>query len=186
MPCRRRLLRIAPPTPPQLLTGTIAPCPAQTGEYPDPAFVAAVRAALPAHGVCGAEAARTLYADGHAFLDVRSALELESEGKLLPQQPGVFHAPFVSFTKRFDAASGRKLIVKEPNAGFLAAAAKALPDKTRGVVVVCSGVDDKGVLRAAAAADALRAAGHTRVVVLSRGYAVRITPACLLVTSSHA
>ena len=132
-----------------------------------------MRTALPAHGACSAEAARALYADGHAFLDVRSSLELETEGKLLPQLPGVFHAPLVDLSKRFDAASGRKLVAKAPSAVFLAAVARQLPDKARGVLVVCSGVPSQGVLRAAAAADALRAAGYTRVVVLTRGYAVR-------------
>jgi rhodanese-related sulfurtransferase len=132
-----------------------------------------VRAALPAHGACGAEAARVLYADGHAFLDVRSSMELDTEGKLMPQLPGVVQVPFITFAKRIDAATGRKCVDKTPNAGFLAAAARALPDKSRGVVVVCSGAPSQGVLRADAAADALRAAGYARVVVLSRGYAVR-------------
>ena len=145
----------------------------QSGEWPEAGFVAAVRAALPAHGACGAEAARVLYADGHAFLDVRSSMELDTEGKLLPQLPGVAHAPFSTFAKRIDAATGRKCVDKMPNAGFLAAAARALPDKSRGVVVVCSGAPSQGILRADAAADALRAAGYARVVVLSRGYAVR-------------
>lgn len=100
-------------------------------------------------------------------------MELDSEGKLLPQLPGVAHVPFVNFTKRIDSATGRKCVAKTPNAGFLEAAARALPDKSRGVVVVCSGVPSQGVMRADAAADALRAAGYARVVVLSRGYAVR-------------
>ena len=145
----------------------------QSGEWPEAGFVAAVRAALPAHGACGAEAARVLYADGHAFLDVRSSMELDTEGKLLPQLPGVVHVPFITFAKRIDAATGRKCVDKMPNAGFLAAAARALPDQSRGVVVVCSGAPSQGVWRADAAADVLRAAGYARVVVLSRGYAVR-------------
>jgi rhodanese-related sulfurtransferase len=144
------------------------------GEWPEPAFCAAVRAALPAHGACGAEVARALYADGHALLDVRSALELDTEGKVLPQMPGVLHVPFVRFTKRFDAASGRKLVDKAPNDDFVAAVRRVAPDAARGLVVLCSGAPSQGVLRADAAADALRAAGYTRVVVLSRGYAVRL------------
>ena len=63
---------------------------AAVAEFPDPVYCQAVLARVPGQGVCTAEEGRVLYANGYAFLDVRSELELESEGRLLGVK-GVVH-----------------------------------------------------------------------------------------------
>jgi rhodanese-related sulfurtransferase len=138
--------------------------------YPDPAYIKAVIAAFPAQGTCNADEARVLYSENYAFLDVRSQEELESEGKVLPKMPNVFHAPIVKFSKRYDSVLGRKVVDKAPNANFVAEVGQKVLSKDQGLILLCSGVPSQGAQRSAQALEALRNAGYNNLVVLQGGY----------------
>lgn len=144
----------------------------QAKEYPDPEFCKAVLSAFPAQGTCSAEEARVLYSAEYVFLDVRSAEELDSEGKVLPNMPGVFHAPLVNFAKRYDSALGRKVVIKTKNEAFLAAVQKQVPNKEQCLILACSGVPSQGEQRSAQAMKTLRDAGYKNLVVLDGGVPV--------------
>ncbi|KAI8469531.1 MAG: hypothetical protein J3K34DRAFT_423509 [Monoraphidium minutum] len=85
--------------------------------------------------------------------------------------PRSLHAPITNYTKRYDAALGRKAVDKAAAPGFVAAVQRAARDPGQGLILVCSGVPERGALRAARAAELLQAAGYTRVAVLSSGFA---------------
>lgn len=154
-----------------------APAPADPGA--DPALVARVRAQLESGAVpptVDAEEARVLYVEGKwALLDVRSEVEHESEGKVLPKMPRSLAAPLSAWTKCYDAAAGRKVVAKPPadGAAFVAAVRRLAPAADAGLVLVCSGVPcaAAGGLRCEAAAALLRDAGYARVACLSGGHA---------------
>lgn len=113
-----------------------------------------------------------LYSADYTFLDVRSAEELDSEGKILPKMPRVLHIPIVNFAKRYDATKGRKVVGKTVNDGFVAQVDKSLPTKDQGVILVCSGVPSQGDMRSTLALQKLRDAGYEKAVALKAGYAV--------------
>jgi rhodanese-related sulfurtransferase len=144
----------------------------ENSQYPDPTFCKAVLSAFPAQGTCFPEEARVLYSVEYAFLDVRSNEELDSEGKLLPKMPGVFHVPIYNFAKRYDAAKGRKVVDKTVNDKFLAAVEKLVPNKEQGLIIVCSGVPSRGKLRSTQALETLSEAGYKQLVVLNGGFPV--------------
>jgi rhodanese-related sulfurtransferase len=143
------------------------------GEYPHPAFCQAVLAKFPsADGICSVEEARVLYSANYTFLDVRSAEELDSEGKILPKMPRVLHIPIVNFAKRYDATKGRKIVEKTVNGRFVAQVEKIVSTKDQGLILVCSGVPSQGDVRSISALNKLREAGYEKVVALKAGYAV--------------
>lgn len=149
---------------------------AATKQYPDPEFCKSLLAAFPAQGTCSAEEARVLYSADYAFLDVRSDEELDSEGKILPKMPGVFHVPIVNFAKRYDSAKGRKVVVKTANEGFVAAVTKKVPNKEQGLILACSGVPSQGEQRSTQALKQLSDAGYKKLVILSGGFPVSQLP----------
>jgi rhodanese-related sulfurtransferase len=142
----------------------------QIAQYPDPAFCKAVMAAFPAAGTCSPDEARVLYSENYAFLDVRSAEELETEGKVLPKMPNVFHVPIVKFSKRYDSGLGRKVVDKTPNSNFVADVAKLATSKDQELIILCSGVPSQGQQRSQQALEQLKTAGYTNLVVLQGGY----------------
>lgn len=116
-----------------------------------------------------AEEARVLYGEGGwALLDVRSAVECESEGRVLPKMLRSLAAPLSAWSKRYDAAAGRK--APEDGAAFVAV---RVLTPAAGLVLFCSGVPcaAAGGLRCEAAAALLRDAGYARLTCLSGGYA---------------
>ena len=113
-----------------------------------------------------------LYSADYTFLDVRSAEELDSEGKILPKMPRVLHIPIVNFAKRYNATKGRKVVEKTANGGFVAQVEKSVPSKDQGLILVCSGVPSQGDVRSTLALQKLREAGYEKVVALKAGYAV--------------
>jgi len=154
----------------------------------DPATLARVRGWLSAATpsippTVDPEEARILYAEGGwALLDVRSALEGECEGRPLPRAPRSLALPWAAWTARYDASAGRKVVTKPPPdpAAFVRGVTKAVRPPGQGgpagVVILCSGVPDGGdggVLRAAAAAEALKDAPgfSTPLTILDGGYA---------------
>jgi hypothetical protein len=163
----------------QFATAAAAAAPAPADPGADPALVARVRAQLESGAVpptIDAEEARVLYAEGGwALLDVRSEVEHESEGRVLPKMPWSLAAPLSAWSKRYDAAAGRKVVDKPPadGAAFVAAVRRLAPVGDDGLVLVCSGVPcaAAGGLRCEAAAALLRDAGYARLTCLSGGYA---------------
>jgi len=113
-----------------------------------------------------------LYSANYTFLDVRSAEEIDSEGKILPKMPRVLHIPIVNFAKRYDATKGRKIVKKTVNGRFVAQVEKIVSTKDQGLILVCSGVPSQGDVRSISALNKLREAGYEKVVALKAGYAV--------------
>jgi hypothetical protein len=153
----------------------------QISEFPDPVFCSTVisKFSSAAHDTfCSAEEARVLYSDNYAFLDVRSDAELESEGKVLPKMPNVYHAPIVNFAKRYDSGRGCKVVDKTANSGFVTRVEKQVQNKQQGLILVCSGVASQGELRSTQALEKLKDAGYTQLVALKGGYAVRVDMCC--------
>lgn len=138
----------------------------------DPAAVDRVLAAFP-KDQCSADEARVLYSAGYDFLDTRSDLELESEGRVAPRLPGSLAVPLVRFAKLYDSAKGRKVVKKTLNDDFVASVGALAPSKAQGLILVCSGVPSQGQLRCRQALQLLREAGYTRLSMLDGGYAVR-------------
>jgi hypothetical protein len=91
---------------------------------------------------------------------VRSSVELESECKVLPKMPGVFHVPIVNFIKRYDAAKARKVVDKTANAAFVEEVERQVPDKAKGLILLCSGVPSQGEQRSTQGLEILRDAGY--------------------------
>ena len=106
---------------------------------------------------------------------MRSALEREGEGRPLPRQPRSLAVPLSEWASEFDAAAGKRKVVKPAvdAAKVSKVVAAAAPSQPAGLVVLCSGVPDPaaGGLRAALAAEALRPSAGLPVTVLEGGYA---------------
>lgn len=132
--------------------------------YPDPVFIEQTKEAFPDKGIANVEEARVLFScDGYAWLDVRSALEVEEVGKV----NGSINVPFEHVMRVWDSAESKKVVKKEPNTEFAAMVAKKFPNKATAKIMVG---DSDGATYAIDALEALEDAGYENLVGIKGGY----------------
>jgi len=138
-------------------------------QWGEPRFHAVVEEEFPDKGVATVEEARVLKEEfGYTYLDVRSDLEVDSEGVKIP---GSVNIPIITFKKVYDAEAGKKIVKKEPNEDFVSMIEKKFPNKEEAkFIVACSGIEDQGEMRAILALEELDEAGYENIVFLQQGY----------------
>mmetsp|Transcript_5033 Transcript_5033/g.17459 ORF Transcript_5033/g.17459 Transcript_5033/m.17459 type:complete len:276 (-) Transcript_5033:71-898(-) len=136
-------------------------------EWPEPKFIAQVMEDFPDKGVADAEEAFCLFKEaGYKFLDVRSALEVDREGKI----PNSIYVPVDHWDYKWNSEKQMKLVQKFENEEFCDEVEKKIPDKKTPLLVFCSGVPSQGEMRAILALEALDEMEYENIVYMKGGY----------------
>eukprot|EP00798_Chlamydomonas_sp_ICE-L_P001540 gene1540-32920_t len=115
--------------------GTGAPVASASRQYPDPAFIAEVKAAFPAKAVADPEEVRVLYSEGYNWLDVRPTVEFEDQGKMR----NAVNVPILKTIRKLETVNGKmeRIIEKIPNPEFVAQVSKKFPKKDTPIMIGC-------------------------------------------------
>ncbi|KAG1654888.1 hypothetical protein FOA52_006532 [Chlamydomonas sp. UWO 241] len=137
-------------------------------QYPDQQFIEEVKSQYVGQGmyakpVADAEEARVLLSLGYAFLDVRSALDVDYTGKLRE----CVHIPYQVATRRWDSDEGKTVVTTSVNEAFLGEVAKRFPDKEKVQLLVA---DKDGRSGGMEALDLLESAGYENLVGIAGGF----------------
>eukprot|EP00854_Cymbomonas_tetramitiformis_P011784 gene11784-13914_t len=133
------------------------------GMYPDEALIADTLAAFPEAGIANQEESLALYCDGgYSILDVRTAAELEDEGKI----GGSYSIPLINGTKKYNLETKEKEMIQSANPDFLTIVAMTFPDKSTPILITCSDSRDRAIQTLIL----LEGAGYTNIVGMKGGY----------------
>lgn len=133
-------------------------------QFPDPEFIAQVKAAFPDQGIADPDEARVLLSLGYTWVDVRPALEYDDAGKV----KGSVNVPFMISTKKFEGEGleKKKVFVKTPNTDFINLIKRKFPKTDHPIMIGCS----DGKTYSIDALMALDDAGYTNLVGVQGGY----------------